>query len=95
MDNVETRSATKSIHVVDPSDCSSDERSVTTEYHCQKELKHVETQSTDLELLVLVGRKQGYLTYDQVNEYLPDEANTAEKLDQLFDRLRTRRSEYR
>ncbi len=44
----------------------------------------METQSNDLEQLVLVGRKQGYLTYDQVSEYLPDEANTAEKLDQLL-----------
>ena len=44
----------------------------------------METQTNDLEQLVLVGRKQGYLTYDQVNEYLPDEANTAEKLDQLL-----------
>ena len=44
----------------------------------------VEIQSNDLEQLVLVGRQQGYLTYDQVNEYLPDEANTAEKLDHLL-----------
>ena len=44
----------------------------------------METQSLDLEQLVLVGRKQGFLTYDQVNEYLPDEANTAEKLDHLL-----------
>jgi len=41
-------------------------------------------QTVDLEQLVTVGRKQGFLTYDQVNEYLPDEANTAEKLDQLL-----------
>ena len=44
----------------------------------------MEIQSNDLEQLVLVGRQQGYLTYDQVNEYLPDEANTAEKLDHLL-----------
>ncbi len=44
----------------------------------------METQSNDLEKLVLIGRQQGYLTYDQVNEYLPDEANTAEKLDHLL-----------
>ncbi len=44
----------------------------------------METQSNDLEQLVLIGRQQGYLTYDQVNEYLPDEANTAEKLDHLL-----------
>jgi len=44
----------------------------------------VEMQTIDLEQLVSVGRKQGFLTYEQVNEYLPDEANTAEKLDQLL-----------
>jgi len=44
----------------------------------------VETQTNDLQHLVLIGRQQGYLTYDQVNEYLPDEANTAEKLDHLL-----------
>ena len=44
----------------------------------------METQSNDLEQLVLIGRQQGYLTYDQVNQYLPDEANTAEMLDHLL-----------
>ena len=44
----------------------------------------METQTNDLQHLVLIGRQQGYLTYDQVNEYLPDEANTAEKLDHLL-----------
>ena len=44
----------------------------------------METQSIDLEQLVLIGRQQGFLTYEQVNHYLPDEANTAEKLDQLL-----------
>ena len=44
----------------------------------------METQSSDLEQLVLIGRQQGYLTYDQVNQYLPDEANTAEMLDHLL-----------
>ena len=49
-----------------------------------KGVELVETQSNDMEQLVLIGRQQGYLTYDQVNVYLPDEANTAEKLDHLL-----------
>jgi RNA polymerase primary sigma factor len=49
-----------------------------------KGVDSVETQTIDLEQLVLTGRQQGFLTYEQVNEYLPDEANTAEKLDQLL-----------
>ncbi len=37
----------------------------------------------DLQALVTLGRKQGYLTYEQVSGYLPDEANSPEKLDNL------------
>ena len=39
---------------------------------------------TELDELVATGKTQGYLTYDQVNEYLPDEAVTPEKLDNLL-----------
>ena len=35
---------------------------------------------TDLQGLVAKGKAQGYLTYDEVNQYLPDEAVTPEKL---------------
>ncbi len=38
----------------------------------------------ELEALVSTGKAQGYLTYDQVNEYLPDEAVNPEKLDNLL-----------
>ncbi|MGE3316154.1 MAG: RNA polymerase sigma factor RpoD [Planctomycetaceae bacterium] len=34
--------------------------------------------------LLVVGRKQGYLTFTQVNDYLPDEAVNPEKLDNLL-----------
>jgi len=34
--------------------------------------------------LVDLGRTQGFLTYEQVSNYLPDEASSAEKLDELF-----------
>jgi RNA polymerase primary sigma factor len=37
--------------------------------------------------LVDIGRKQGYLTFTQVNEYLPDEAVNPEKLDHLLESL--------
>jgi RNA polymerase primary sigma factor len=42
--------------------------------HCQK----------DLQVLVATGKTQGFLTYDQVNEYLPDQAVNPEKLDSLL-----------
>ena len=34
--------------------------------------------------LITVGQKQGYLTFTQVNNYLPDEAVNPEKLDNLL-----------
>ncbi len=40
--------------------------------------------STDLQSLVVKGRSQGYLTYDDVNDYLPDEDVNPEKLDNLL-----------
>ena len=40
--------------------------------------------NTDLDQLVAKGKSQGYLTYDQVNDYLPDEAVNPEKLDCLL-----------
>ncbi len=38
----------------------------------------------DLTALIATGRAQGYLTYDQVNAYLPDEAVDPEKIDSLL-----------
>jgi RNA polymerase primary sigma factor len=38
----------------------------------------------DLHALVAKGKSQGYLTYDEVAGYLPDEAVTPEKLDNLL-----------
>ena len=38
----------------------------------------------DLARLIAAGRSQGYLTFDQVNDYLPDEAVDPEKIDALL-----------
>ena len=38
----------------------------------------------DLQGLVARGKSQGYLTYDEVNSYLPDEEVNPEKLDNLL-----------
>src|SRR4051812_5542060 len=34
--------------------------------------------------LIDLGKRKGYLTYEQVNEYLPDEAAHSDKLDALL-----------
>lgn len=39
---------------------------------------------SDLRTLITQAKAQGFLTYDQVNEYLPNEAVTPEKLDNLL-----------
>lgn len=44
----------------------------------------MDTSDNELRELVATGKAQGYLTYDQVNEYLPDEAVNPEKLDNLL-----------
>ncbi len=38
----------------------------------------------DLKVLIARGKSQGYLTYDEVNRYLPDEDVSPEKLDNLL-----------
>src|SRR5438132_6520112 len=44
-------------------------------------MKHMEK---DLQTLVCRGKSQGYLTYEDVNAYLPDQDVTPEKLDNLL-----------
>jgi RNA polymerase primary sigma factor len=44
----------------------------------------VDHLDTELAELVAKGKTQGYLTYDEVNDYLPDEAVDPEKLDSLL-----------
>jgi RNA polymerase primary sigma factor len=42
---------------------------------------------SDLQTLVVKGKGQGFLTYDDVNSYLPDQDVTPEKLDNLLSAL--------
>ena len=42
-----------------------------------------------IEQLVELGRKKGYLTYDEINHFLSEEIVTAEEMDAVFDSLDT------
>ena len=42
---------------------------------------------SQLRALIQLGERQGYLTFTQVNEYLPDEAVNPEKLEHLLESL--------
>lgn len=44
----------------------------------------MELLDLDLRQLITTGRDQGFLTYEQVGEYLPDEDTSSEKLDNLL-----------
>ena len=46
----------------------------------------------DLTSLIVIGKELGYLTFDQVNAYLPDEAVDPEKIDALLVALEERLS---
>jgi RNA polymerase primary sigma factor len=44
----------------------------------------MDPMAQDLEQLIATGTKRGFLTYDEVNSYLPDEDVSPEKLDDLL-----------
>jgi len=49
-----------------------------------REENDMDVADLDLQALVAKGRAQGFLTYDEVNAYLPDEAVNPEKIDNLL-----------
>ena len=44
----------------------------------------VELFDKELRALIARGKSQGYLTYDEVNDYLPNDAVNPDKLDNLL-----------
>jgi RNA polymerase primary sigma factor len=43
--------------------------------------------SRDLEKIVALGRQKGFLTYDEVNDLLPDDVSSSDEIDRLFELL--------
>ena len=50
----------------------------------------MDPMTQDLEQLIALGTKRGFLTYDEVNTYLPDEDVSPEKLDDLLQAIESR-----
>ena len=41
----------------------------------------------DIEKLIVLGKKKGFLTYDEVNDALSDSVESSEEIDKVFDIL--------
>ena len=50
-------------------------------------MKKKEYTKKDLEKIIALGRQKGYLTYDEVNELLPEDVSSSEDIDRIFELL--------
>jgi RNA polymerase primary sigma factor len=50
-------------------------------------VKKKEFSRKDVEKIIALGRQKGYLTYDDVNDLLPEDVSSSEDIDQIFDLL--------
>jgi len=50
-------------------------------------MKKKESISKDVEKIIALGRQKGFLTYDEVNELLPEDISSSEDIDRLFELL--------
>ena len=41
----------------------------------------------EMEKLIALGKQKGFLTYDEVNEFLPEDLSSSEAIDHLFELL--------
>ncbi len=46
-----------------------------------------EFSKKDVEKIITLGRQKGYVTYDDVNELLPDDIASSDQIDKIFDML--------
>ena len=50
-------------------------------------MKKKEYASKDMEKIIALGRQKGFLTYDEVNDLLPEDLSSSEQIDKLFELL--------
>jgi RNA polymerase primary sigma factor len=50
-------------------------------------MKKKEYANKDMEKIIALGRQKGYLTYDEVNDLLPQDVSSSEDIDRLFELL--------
>ncbi len=50
-------------------------------------MKKKEYATKDIEKIIALGRQKGYLTYDEVNNLLPEDLSSSEDIDRLFELL--------
>ena len=52
-----------------------------------KQSAKIDDLKQDIEKLIVLGKKKGFLTYDEVNEALSDNVESSEEIDKVFDIL--------
>jgi RNA polymerase primary sigma factor len=50
-------------------------------------MKKKEFLKKDVERIIALGRQKGFLTYDEVNELLPDNVSSSDEIDKIFELL--------
>jgi RNA polymerase primary sigma factor len=50
-------------------------------------MKKKERTSKEMEKIIALGKQKGYLTYDEVNDLLPEDLSSSEDIDKLFELL--------
>ena len=50
-------------------------------------MKRKETIKRDIKKIIALGRQKGFLTYDEVNDMLPEDIESSEDIDQIFQML--------
>ena len=50
-------------------------------------MKKKEYAAKDMEKLIALGKQKGFLTYEEVNNLLPEEMSSSEEIDRLFEML--------